>query len=178
MQSKLLNLGCGDVHLDGFVNVDIQKFDAVDLVRSVYPIIKKDWVEGPTWDLVYSCHVLEHILDKPASVLKSWVENLVKPGGKLRVAVPDFDNIVKIYKKSKNIEMVENLIHGRRDCKWHIHYHIFNERKLKILMESAGLTAIHRWDYRREIHGNMFDMSQAETYSIPISLNLEGRRSV
>ena len=47
-------------------------------------------------------------------------------------------------------------------------------KKLKKLMEQAGLEAIHYWNPRRQTHRDYFDMSQAKTCDIPISLNLEG----
>jgi hypothetical protein len=43
-------------------------------------------------------------------------------------------------------------------------------------MEESGLIAIHPWDFRRTSHSKHFDFSQAITFEIPISLNLEGRK--
>jgi hypothetical protein len=43
-------------------------------------------------------------------------------------------------------------------------------------MEEVGLVAIHPWNFRRTLHSDYFDFSQATTWEIPISLNLEGRK--
>ena len=43
-------------------------------------------------------------------------------------------------------------------------------------MMEAGCTAVHPWDFRRTIHSDHWDFSQATTNEIPISLNLEARK--
>ena len=44
-------------------------------------------------------------------------------------------------------------------------------------MNKCGLTAVHTWSPKRVSHGDIWDYSQACTWEIPISLNLEGRKA-
>ena len=108
-------------------------------------------------------------------VLIEWVR-VLKDDGILRISVPSFEKIIKIYELSDSIESVTGPLMGGQTYETNFHYNVFDEKYLKKLMEGAGLIAIHKWDYRRTSHSNYFDFSQAMTYEIPISLNLEGRK--
>jgi predicted SAM-dependent methyltransferase len=171
--SRYLHIGCGDVILPPpFENLDGRSLDGVDYVEPVFPLS----FDNDVFDLVYSSHVLEHFnRNKTLEVLKEWVR-VIKPGGILRISVPSFENIIEIYKLSGEIEYVTGPLMGGQTYETNFHYNVFDKKYLKTLMENSGLVAIHTWDYRRTSHSKHFDFSQATTWEIPISLNLEGRK--
>ena len=51
-----LHLGCGDKYIPGFVNIDVQKSEAVDVVSDAMKLPYKE----NSIDLIYSCSMLEH----------------------------------------------------------------------------------------------------------------------
>lgn len=170
---KKLHLGCGNIILPGFVNLDVRDMHGVNKVAPVYPLDLKI----NSFDLIYACHVLEHFpLQMTTVVLTDWVR-VLKKNGKIRISVPDFNAMIQIYQVSNDIECVAGPICGGQDYPQNFHYAIFDEQKLRAQMSEAGLTAIHSWDFKREDHGKIWDFSQAETCGIPISLNLEGRKA-
>jgi predicted SAM-dependent methyltransferase len=173
MNKRYLHLGCGDVILPPpFENLDGRELPGVEHIGSVFPLPFDD----KSFDLVYSSHVLEHFHRKDTlDVLIEWVR-VLKDDGILRISVPSFEKIIKIYELSNSIESVTGPLMGGQTYETNFHYNVFDEKYLKKLMESAGLIAVHKWDYRRTSHTNYFDFSQAITYEIPISLNLEGRK--
>lgn len=173
MNKRYLHLGCGDVILPApFENLDGRELPGVEHIGSVFPLPFND----KSFDLVYSSHVLEHFHRKDTlDVLIEWVR-VLKDDGILRISVPSFEKIIKIYELSDSIESVTGPLMGGQTYETNFHYNVFDEKYLKKLMEGAGLIAIHKWDYRRTSHSNYFDFSQAMTYEIPISLNLEGRK--
>lgn len=86
-ESIRLNLGCGTFPLKDFVNVD--QFE------NVKPDLMADAANlpyGPGMvDEIYAGHLLEHFdYETGQRVLKYWW-TLLKPGGEIRVTVPDFD---------------------------------------------------------------------------------------
>ena len=166
---KRLHLGCGSNILPDFFNIDIQDFSGIDEVALVFPLKFKT----NSFDVVYASHLLEHLKGDKLEILKEWTR-VLKPGGILRLSVPDFEKIIKIYLQHKDIELINNLFFGRQDKLEHYHRELFDYEKLKNLMLNAGLEAIHNWNPRRQIHRNYFDMSQAKTCDMPISLNIEG----
>lgn len=97
LEAKKLHLGCGNIRLKDFCNVDILPTVAVDVVSD---ISKLGNFKNESIELIYACHVLEHFShDEAVKVLKRWFE-VIKPGGELRISVPDIDRIVKIYSKN------------------------------------------------------------------------------
>jgi predicted SAM-dependent methyltransferase len=173
MNSRYLHIGCGDVILPKpFENLDGRELQGVDYVTSVYPLTFED----ETFELVYSSHVLEHFhRDKTLSILKEWVR-VLKKDGILRISVPSFENLIKIYEISGKLENITGPLMGGQTYETNFHYNVFDKKYLTELMLEAGLTAIHDWNYKRTIHSDFFDFSQATTCEIPISLNLEGRK--
>ena len=78
-----LNLGCGPVHLDGFVNIDFDEDEKPDLVADVRHLPYEDGAVG----VIYASHVLEHF-GHEEPVLEEWFRVLA-PGGVAVVIVPD-----------------------------------------------------------------------------------------
>jgi predicted SAM-dependent methyltransferase len=171
--NRYLHVGCGDVILPPpFENLDGRDIDGVDYVSSVYPLP----FENESFDLVYSSHVLEHFhRNETLNVLKEWVR-VLKPDGILRISVPSFENLIKIYELSGEIENITGPLMGGQTYETNFHYNVFDKKYLTTLMEEVGLVAIHPWNFRRTLHSDYFDFSQATTWEIPISLNLEGRK--
>ena len=94
MKERYLHIGCGDVILPKpFENLDTRKMDGVDHVCEA----DKLSFEDGTFDLVYSSHVLEHFKrNETQSILNEWVR-VLKPGGIVRISVPSFESLIKIY---------------------------------------------------------------------------------
>ena len=91
---RLLNFGCGGTfHLD-WVNLDASPVSpdviAYDLRRR-FP-----FAEG-TFDAAYGSHVLEHLETAVANNLLRDCYRILKPGGIIRLAVPDLESIARLY---------------------------------------------------------------------------------
>ena len=171
---KYLHIGCGDNLLPKpFINIDARKKKGA-IQGKVYPLNFK----SGTFDLVYASHVLEHFKKALTSkAVKEWVR-VLKPGGTLRLSVPCFKNISKIYNIDNNLENVFGPLMGGQTYKENFHYNIFDKKKLEMIMTSAGCEAIHPWDFKRTSHSKYWDFSQATTQEMPISINLEGRKKI
>ena len=126
---------------------------------------------------MYSAHTLEHFpRNEVESVLREWVR-VTKVDGVVRLAVPDFEQAIKVYHKTdKRIENILGLTVGGQSYDYEYHYVIFDKTSLTGLMKRCGLTSIHKWAYQRVSHGDYWDYSQGQVFEIPISLNLEGRK--
>lgn len=99
---RMLNLGCGDRYHKDWVNVDIQAAGkcviAADL-RSGIPFPEC------YFDAVYHSHLLEHLPRHEAKGLIDECYRVMKPGGTLRVVVPDLEAIVREYLKA--LDMID-----------------------------------------------------------------------
>src|ERR1700729_1771598 len=93
-QAVRLHIGCGKRFIPGFVHVDIQPARHIDVVADVRNL---DFAESGSVDLVYACHLLEHFgRMEYRAVLSEWLR-VLKPGGILRLSVPDFAACAALY---------------------------------------------------------------------------------
>src|SRR5689334_15016755 len=81
-----LHLGCGPINAEGYINVDFAPMRHVHLMQSVERLRR---FQTGSVDFIYASHVLEHISHRSTLlVLREWART-IKPGGTLRIAVPD-----------------------------------------------------------------------------------------
>lgn len=113
-----LNIGCGAVRPSGWINADsslnahLQRipvvgkavnkiFKTVEYNNSnvVYMNVNKQWSEyqDNSVDVVYSSHMFEHLSLKTADLYLKESFRCLKPGGTIRVVVPDLYKICKKY---------------------------------------------------------------------------------
>lgn len=173
-----LHLGCGDIRLDGFINVDYLKTKATDIVADV---TKLECFEDSSARLIYACQVLEHFShDEVPKILRRWYQVLA-PGGMLRISVPDLDKIVKIYMKNwdhfrtgRNSPWI-GLIYGGQKDEFDFHKTGFNPYWLKVLLSEAGFVQIEEYPNSPHFLGqSYFDGSMlTEPFGEFITLNMK-----
>ena len=147
-----LDLGAGNNPVDGFVSVDRKNG------QEVYPLPYDD----DSVDEIRASHVLEHFSHTQVSeVINHWVSKL-RPGGRLRIAVPNFETIVRQYMDNKPVNVQGYLMGGHVDANDH-HGCLFDSDVLTEALLASGLERIHQW--RSE---------QKDCASLDISLNLGG----
>lgn len=89
---KRLNIGSGKVRYDGYVNIDIEPSHEPDICGDVLTMEFEDV------DVIYGCHFFEHLAFpydavKCLELFYKWL----KPGGILRLAVPDLGKAAAQY---------------------------------------------------------------------------------
>lgn len=139
--------------MDGYDN-------SIDLKsgRLAYPL---DVPDGSV-DELRASHIFEHFSHRIAlDVLKDWVRCL-KPGGLLKLAVPDFEKIARGYIAGHQANWTGYTCGGHVDEN-DVHLAIYDQMSLGALMRSAGLSGIHLWKD-----------GGADCSTLPVSLNLAG----
>jgi predicted SAM-dependent methyltransferase len=108
---KLIHFGCGPIILRSksceWVNVDISSANYPDIVMDY---LKSSEIFGENaFDEGFSCHSLEHCA-WPEGVQKFFSEakKIIKPGGTLRIVVPDLGIIAKKYVAGESLQDVFN----------------------------------------------------------------------
>ena len=170
-----LHLGCGMIDAPGYVNVDLLDAPHVHVQR---PLDDLSVFPSGCADLVYACHCLEHFGYRHSrGVLEEWAR-VVRPGGVLRVAVPDFSVFARAYSEGTPLGEIEGWIMGGQDYRLNFHSALFDEVLLRALMSDVGLVDIRRWDPTVVEHHAFVDDSsqvfQSGSKTVPLSLNLEG----
>jgi SAM-dependent methyltransferase len=93
--SRRLHLGCGFNHLDAWINVDRLGAKADVFWDLRYPLPVPDG----TFDAIFHEHVLEHLSLTDGFALTVECRRVLRPGGVLRVVVPDAGSAVTGYCK-------------------------------------------------------------------------------
>lgn len=153
-----LHLGCGSKKMNGWVNVDLLQNSQADIIDDVTQLSK---IDDDSVSEIYACHVLEHVpREKLKSTLNVWNSKLIS-GGKIKIAVPDFESVCKVYLKNKSIEEVIGLVSGGREGPLDEHKIIFDFSYLRKFLLEAGFENIEKYDWRTTDHAGMDDYSQA-----------------
>lgn len=147
-----LNVGGGNTHLTGFLNVD--RKDG----QEAYPLSHAD----NSVEEIYASHVLEHFSHVDVgTVLEHWFQKL-RPGGKIRLAVPDFEDVAKRYLDGEPINVQGYVMGGQTDIN-DFHRCLFDRETLTELMVRIGFERIGGWQ-----------SDAPDCSSLPISLNIQG----
>lgn len=150
-----LDLGAGPVSPDGFTprgNIN---------GTAIYPL---PFDEGSISEIRAS-HVLEHFAHgEIAAVLADWVRAL-KPGGHLRIAVPDFGKIAERYVAGEVQNTLGYVMGGQIDGA-DFHKVIFDRDSLRGALAEAGLVLLREWASELD----------DDCAALPISLNWAGTK--
>lgn len=111
---KLLNLGCGINYHPLWINIDFVSTGPDVMAHNLLSGIP---FPDHSFDVVYHSHVLEHFSREDAQDFIAECYRVLKPGGLLRVAVPDLEEIVKCY-LSKLEECLTNKSGDKDDYDW------------------------------------------------------------
>lgn len=153
MSGIRLNLGAGSNPIDGWVNIDRKTGG------EAYPLT--DYADGSV-DEIRASHILEHFrMEDQDKILREWVR-VLKPGGVLKIAVPDVRLIAEKMIRGEPGPYLQWLYGGQTDENDY-HKTGYERYGLELTLKSAGLVSIEPW--KSDID---------DCASIPISLNLQG----
>ena len=168
------NFGENWIHIDGG---DYEHLDHGDIFNLPY--------EDNVVDLIYASHVLQYFDAEEVKVLlKEW-KRVLKNNGVLRIAVPDFNTMSRLY-SSGEIELTSILgpLYGKMlmGNKKIYHKTAYDFKNLESALIKIGFYDIMRYDWRDTEHGCYDDHSQAylphmdKQNGTLISLNVECRK--
>lgn len=131
-----LHLGCGNQHIDNYVNLDSRKTRAVDLVCNIKQLPYLD----NSAEVIETYHVIEHLpRHEVPRALNEWYR-VLSHGGRLIIECPDVDELMRRYLEGdeKQLDGIFGLQRFEGD------YHLFgyNFKKLKTALEECGFTNI------------------------------------
>lgn len=150
-----LNLGCfNKIFPKPFINVDIRNDTLADVFCDVKTL---ECFENESVDLIYASHLFEHF-DKQESqlALTNW-NRVLKNGGLLRLAVPDFEAIIEYYQETKNLSSLQSFLYGSQKHEYDYHYICYDFALLKSTLEKNGFVNVARYDWQTVWPHNYID---------------------
>jgi SAM-dependent methyltransferase len=170
-----LHLGCGSFDHPYFINIDAMPAPHIHYVRSIDNLSP---FKSNSVDLIYASHCLEHFgHTKQAKVLGEWYR-VLKPEGILRLSVPDFDLLLKIYiENDKDVNTILEPLLGGQDYLYNFHYCAFTNKSLEKLLLDVGFREVRCWEPGSSDLTTFHDWSMGlitvKNNKYPISLNIE-----
>jgi FkbM family methyltransferase len=169
-----LHLGCGTQRLPGFIHVDVRPDVKPDVIAEVTALTM---FEDNSVDLIYFCHGLEHINPyQVGAALAEW-RRVLKPGGTLRLALPDFEALAKLYVLRKvPLGAIVGAVHGGQDYPENTHYWSWDFATLAQTLQKAGFSNARRYDAEAVNPPGYDDCSKIHIAGQLISLNVEATK--
>lgn len=173
-----VNLGSGLFVAPGWVNIDgsikaLIKGWPTLLLRQIYPFIDTSGTSEQEFitllrenifihhdlkygiplpdscaDFVYSSHMLHHLYRDDASKLLREVLRVLKPGGTIRLAVPDVEYIFSLYQQGKREQALEYFFYPVPRGDLFTRRYQYDYSLLSALLEAAGFVDIRRCAFR------------------------------
>jgi predicted SAM-dependent methyltransferase len=143
-----LHLACGSTYKDGWVNVDLlgTRVDvALDLSRGL------PWPDGAV-DAVFHEHYLEHLSLSEACALTAEAHRVLRPGGVLRIGVPDAAACLRAYcGDAREAHWIEGrpapLLAVSELVYEHGHRSLWDAQTLDLLCRAAGFPGADRREF-------------------------------
>jgi len=172
-----LQLGCFDQALDGWTNTDVTPHLFVARVPGLASMLwrmglmaalrydqhrqgifrrvrymnvtKRFPFRDSSFAFVYTSHMLEHLAPSDAEFCLREVNRVLRPGGVLRILVPDLDDLVRRFRPDQADHFVEELFESRQKNAKNRHHWHYNETSLSGLLRAVGFADVQRCAFRQ-----------------------------
>lgn len=138
-----LHLGCGQIRLDGYINIDGAVSTATDTVMNVLDL---DLASNAV-DEIFSSHMIEHLTHQEfETAIDNWYK-ILKPGGILTLRCPNFIIAIKHFAENPEPERWKyiNMIFGpttQGSSSYNLHKNGFSVQRLSSVLAEHGFTVL------------------------------------
>lgn len=184
MNKVKLHLGCGKRLLPGYAHIDVDTYPHIDHQADIRQL---SMYESESVDVIYNCGTFEYFdRFEAAEVLAEWNRTL-KIGATLRISVPNFESVVKVYlQNGKDLdgEGILGLLYGRIEIETSkgpqtmYHKTVYDFHSLEKVLNDAGFEGVKRYDWWDVLPPDYDDYSMAympykDKSGTQMSLNVE-----
>jgi SAM-dependent methyltransferase len=176
---RKLHVGCFDQAIRGWINLDVTPHLFVARVPGLAAALywaglitndryrqhrqgifrqvrylnaaKKFPYRAGTIECIYSSHLLEHLYPRQADLFLRECRRVLRPGGVLRLAIPDLDRLVASYDPARAEAFAEQVFESRRQRDKNAHHWHYNQDSLGRALQAAGFWNVRRCGPRQGI---------------------------
>lgn len=100
-------------------------------------------------DFAYSSHFIEHLFRKDAVWLFKEIHRVLKPGGVVRISVPDLEYAIALYQSGEKEKMLSSYFFIEDDNSYFArHKFMYDFEMLAKVLENEGFKDIHRCSFQ------------------------------
>lgn len=135
-----VNLGCGMLNQESYINVDMRELPGVDVVADARNL---PFQKGIVKEL-YLSHIIEHFPDEELKkvILPHWY-SAIKRGGKIHIICPNWEAMLDGYNQGiVSYEELKEVTFGSQEYEGNYHFTMFTPETLKYMLMEAGFANI------------------------------------
>ncbi|MCC7414605.1 MAG: methyltransferase domain-containing protein [Epsilonproteobacteria bacterium] len=144
-----LHLGCGQIYLADYINIDFSSADHTFQTNSVadaYADITQLNFPANSIDVIESHHIFEHFDRQTALALLCAWQTWLKPGGLLIIETPDFEASIRVMLTPQlsyqEKQVTLRHIFGSHEAHWAYHYDGWYTEKFEHILAALGFSQI------------------------------------
>ncbi len=149
-----LHVGCGPVHLDGWINIDNRRYDAVDYVLDV-----RDGLPFRGLRFIFAEHFIEHLPYWEAERFLRDCRAALAADGVLRLSTPNLD---WVYATQYYGNAVNDCFLLNASFRAWGHQFLYNEATLTALLRHAGFANVEPAEYGESAHPELRNLETHE----------------
>lgn len=160
---KKLHVGCGDSRLEGWVNVDLAPYPAVDVVQDVTKAL-------PFSDCsyIFAEHFIEHLSLDDAGRFLALCRSALSASGVVRLTTPNLDWVWSTQYHpttwGDSQEAVGDCLRLNRSFYGWGHRFLYNWQALDLILRAAGFAQVVPCQRNHSTHSALRDLERHETY--------------
>jgi SAM-dependent methyltransferase len=105
--------------------------------------------ENESADYIYTSHFLEHLYPETSRFLLQEIYRTLKPGGRIRICVPDLQHAVELYQRGQKQAFLEYFFLPSTAHAYERHRNMFDFDTLSSILCEVGYANIERCAYRK-----------------------------
>jgi len=150
-----LNLGCGQVIIPDYINVDQRELPGVDVIANISNLP----FEQGTVAEIYNSHVIEHFTEYEVTnhILPYWY-SMLKNSGKMVIICPDAKSMMIDYANGHfPWENLRKVTYGCQDYGGNHHFNMYTSESLCKILLNCGFSEVNIVDIKR-VNGLCYEM--------------------
>jgi len=176
--SLKLNVGCGTDYKDGWINIDNNSDDNIEKLDLNWDLRKPLPFHDNSVDFIFNEHFFEHLTTDEAEKTIKDLMRVLKPGGVMRIAMPDLAVVVDTYRnlplnKDPVIQAYGlDFIRTRAEWmnmsfRWWGHKWLYDWEELQRRLEEAGYKKVKRCKLNKSSYPELRNLeTRSESYLI------------
>jgi len=149
-----LHVGCGPVHLDGWINIDVRRYPAVDYILDV-----RDGIPFRDLKFIFAEHFLEHLPFWEAQRFLNDCRAALAADGVLRLSTPNLDWVHRTQYDRADVNDCFRLNQSFRG--WG-HQFLYNAQTLTAVLRRAGFERVDFVTYGESAHPELHGLERHE----------------
>lgn len=158
-----LNLGCGTDYKDGWINIDNNSDNNIEHLDLHWDLLKPLPFADGSVDFIFNEHFFEHFTVEEAQKVMKDTLRVLKPGGVMRIAMPDLKMVVDHYlhvpvakdpiiKRFKFDQVKTPAEWINMSFRWWGHKWLYDWEELERRLREAGFTHITQCKLKKSEH--------------------------